>query len=238
MKLVQEVISKPRQFCFDTALRVQDKKRAPGAPRNGTSLSLGPVAWGVSAKEPGAAVVGSAHPRAPSSALPRLRPEWRQGQGWKEDEIQGGWGGGGQPHLGLRDAGCHGHPVYATRPGGGGRRAGPLQHQGGRGQQRPRLGGASPAAGCAAAAPGPCSSPAPGGALAVSPGPGSQPRHRPAARPRRTGGTGGYPGGLLRAVPALGNFGKRGARSPEWGLGESRRGGHGEFCRLLVRAVG
>lgn len=169
--------------------------------------------------------MGSPHPRPPSSALPRLRPEWRQGQGWKRRTRYEVWGGG-SPTSGCVTRVAMATPFTLQGPAGAGRRAGPLQHQGGRGQQRPRLGGASPAAGCAAAAPGPCSEPAPevGGEPSRSvPVPVLSPdtarQHGP-GEPGVPGGTGGYPGGLLRAVAAPGKFGKLGARSPEWGLGE------------------
>lgn len=212
---MQEVISKPRQFCFDTALRVQDKKRAPGAPRNGTSLSLGPVAWGVSAKEPGAAVVGSAHPRAPSSALPRLRPEWRQGQGWKEDEIQGGGGGVGSPTSGCVTRVAMATPFTLQGPAGAG---------GGRGRFSTRAAADSSGPGSAAPHPlraarlrrrGPAPARLPGEPSPSVPAPVLSPdtarQHGPGER-GVPGGTRGGSSGRCRRWETLGSE-ERGARS-------------------------
>lgn len=176
---------------------------------------------GVSAEEPGGVPTSPATFLGPSS--PQARMEAGAGLE-EEDEIRGV--GGGQPHLGLRDAGCHGHPVYATRPGGGGQAGGAASAPG-----RPRT-AAAPARrrlsrcglrGCGA-----------GALLRAGSGGGGEPsrsvpvpvlspdtarQHGP-GEPGVPGGTGGYPGGLLRAVAAPGKFGKLGARSPEWGLGE------------------
>lgn len=173
---------------------------------------------GVSAEEPGGVPTSPATFLGPSS--PQARMEAGAGLE-EEDEIRGV--GGGQPHLGLRDAGCHGHPVYATRPGGGGQAGGAASAPG-----RPRT-AAAPARrrlsrcglrGCGAGALLRAGSGGGGGALTVSPGPGSQPRHRPAARPRRTRGTGRYRGVPGGAPPGGGGAGKVWeARSSEPGVG-------------------
>lgn len=90
----------------------------------------------------GAGLPAEGPPEAAARGLPR--------------EAAGGSASGGReprrrrrrPHLGLRDARCHGHRFTLQGPAGAGGRGGPLQHRPGRGQQRRRrrrLSGAGPA---------------------------------------------------------------------------------------------